>query len=153
MKRVLVVDPGKMTGAGFLTWEPGAPAGFEGFEMEHFEFLDWAGAWVRPELLDRVVCEGYKVTERTVKQDSSSVDGLWSVKQIGCLEFWCDRWGIPFVQQMPSDKSFAEGSAKLRAIGWWDGAKGEKGHRRDAARHAIVWGTRNNVIDPRRLLG
>lgn len=149
--RALVVDPGKMTGCGFLDWEQGDSQGstFEGWELPHFEFLEWAERWV--DLVDVVVCEGYKVTERTIKQDSSSTSGLWSVKQIGCLELWCHQLAKPFVQQMPSDKSFAT-TEKLKAIGWWVGAKGEKGHRRDAARHAVKYGVDHRIIDPRRLL-
>lgn len=151
--RALVVDPGKMTGFGFLEWEPselGMGSTFDGWERDHFGFLEWAEPVIA--MVDLVVCEGYKVSQRTMKEDPSSVDGLWSIKQIGCLELWCHQAGVRFVQQMPGDKAFADND-KLKAIGWWQATeKGEKGHRRDAARHAVTWGVRNNVIDPRRLL-
>jgi hypothetical protein len=153
----LVFDPGKVTGYGFLRWVPGdkSSAGFQGAELDHHSFLQNAEEWIAGGSLSRVVGEGYKVTARTVEQDSSSVTGLWSVKQLGAVEHWCWRAGVPFEQQMPSAKSFDASGDKLRRVGWWapgPGRVGERGHRRDAARHALKWAVDHRVVDPGVLL-
>ena len=152
-KTWLVFDPGKTTGYGWLTWTPGQlDAGFRGGELGHFDFLANAEHWIKSGQLDGVLGEGYKVTERTIKEDPSSKDGLWSVKQLGCVELWCHQAQCRFVQQMPSDKKFGT-DEKLRAAGWYKGqAVGEKGHRRDAARHALKFAVDHGVFDLRRLL-
>lgn len=153
-RSALVVDPGKMTGYGFLDWVVGDKQSveFKGGELAHDPFIDWSCSLIqnaaRPDL---VVFEGFTVNQRTAKEASSD-EVMWSIKQIGVLETFCRWHRVPLVRQMPSDKSFAEGSRKLKAVGWWDGAKGERGHRRDAARHALVYATRQNLIDPRILL-
>lgn len=153
-RSALVVDPGKVTGYGFLRWTPGDKdsVSFSGGELEHDLFVDSAFQWIQTGGLDLVLMEGFTINQRTAKEASSD-EVMWSIKQIGVLQTFCRWYHTPFSRQMPSDKSFAAGSAKLKALGWWDGAKGEAGHRRDAARHAVVYATKNNIIDPRRLLG
>lgn len=153
--RALIVDPGKRTGFGYLTWEPGdldSPA-FEGSEMFHFEFLTWAEPVVRNQHVDLVVCESFSIRRDT--QQTVGGDRLWSVEQIGNLRYWCGTLGMPYVQQTPSDmKSFDQKKAKTKILGWWAEPRGSgfAGHRRDAASHALLYAVRNQLIDPRRLL-
>lgn len=152
-RTALIVDPGKMTGYGDLTWTVGdkSSVAFRGGELPHDEFIDYAFTRIQTGDLDLVLMEGFTVNQRTAKEASSD-EVMWSIKQIGVLQTFCRWYHTPFARQLPSDKSFAEGSRKLKAVGWWDGAKGEAGHRRDAARHALVYAVRQNLIDPRSLL-
>lgn len=166
MPKILFVDPGKMTGYGFLYWGPGSgtdqPA-FVGGEMAHDDFLDWVG---RPQQiaagrsfleawdLQSVVCEGFHVTAATAQKVRAD-EPLWSVEQRGCLRTWC-RWAnIPFITQMPSAMKFDESGSKLKKLGWWapaPGVKGEAGHRRAAGKHAVKYAVDHRIIDPRILL-
>jgi hypothetical protein len=155
---MLVVDPGKVTGYGFMDWVPGDQGSvtFTGGELPHDDFVDWSwGVLVarREEwAVDRVLCEGFSVNQRTVKECPTDQE-MWPVKQIGLLETWC-RWGGKLFQRcMPGDKSFDKDGAKLRRLGWWEpAARGERGHRRDAGRHAVKWAVDHNIIDRRALL-
>jgi len=160
--RALVVDPGKMTGWGYLDWNTEAgTTDFTGGEMGHDAFIDWSaarlqtGLFVAPDRpIDVIVCEGFTITQRTAKQATDDTQ-MWSVKQIGHLETWCRWYGLPFVRQMPSDKAFDANGAKLKTLGWWTpaaGVTGEAGHRRDAARHALVYAVNHHLIDLRRLI-
>ena len=151
--RVLVVDPGKMTGWGWLTWVAGDKESVEfvGGEMGHDTFVDFMFAALQSGEVDTVLIEGFTVNQRTAKEASSD-QVMWSVKQIGIAETFCRWYHVEFLRQMPSDKAFAAGADKLKKMGWWDGARGEAGHRRDAARHALLYCTRNQLIDLRRLL-
>lgn len=155
MKRALVVDPGKLTGYGFMEWVPGDKESvtFRGGELPMNDFLDQAGHWISQ--VDVVVCEGFDIRADT-QQKTAGEPILWSAEQIGVLRCWC-RWkGIPFVVQSPGDmKPFDDGKAKTKTkkLGWWaDRNPGEKGHRRDAASHALLYAVRQQLIDPRRFL-
>jgi hypothetical protein len=168
-KRILVVDPGKMTGWGFLDVfqhpdDLKEDVSFRGGEMAHDDFIDWAsqvisnvgaldliGDPVGP--IDLVIVEGFTITERTIQQAPDD-RSMWSVKQVGILETFCRWWPTELRRQMPSDKAFGT-DAMLKRVGWWDpmpGAKGERGHRRDAARHALKYVVDKQIIDLRRLL-
>lgn len=154
--RALVVDPGKVTGYGFLTWNvPSLGAvDFVGAELPMNDFIDQASRWVagalqESNLVDLVICETFDVRADTAQKVGGGP--LWSSEQIGILRFWC-RWrGIPFVEQTPSDmKSFDADKAKTKKLGWWqDKQPGERGHRRDAASHALLYAMRHHLIDPR----
>lgn len=100
--------------------------------------------------LSRVVMEGFDVTPRT-HQATPNQDTLWAVKMIGPFELW-SRWAnIPFEIQSRSAKNFDKDGSKLKKLGWWApsaGVHGEKGHRRDAGRHAIKWAVQHGVINP-----
>lgn len=152
---------------------------FWGGELSHDDFIDWSatllrggfhvrqvpdgpsqdGAWkldpedpYRPPTV--VVCEGFSINKRTTEQAPDDTK-MWSVKQIGHLETLCRWYGLPFVRQMPSDKSFDDKGHKLRKLGWWDpapGVTGEVGHRRDAGRHAVKYAVDHHLINLRRLI-
>lgn len=168
--RALVVDPGKLTGFGFLSWTGDTTTGgaalgtfnddvaFTGGELPMNDFLDLACHWVMatklsdPKPVDLVICESFDIRADTAQKIAGGP--LYSSEQIGCLRFWC-RWrGIPFVLQTPSDmKSFDADKVKTKALGWWsDRSPNEKGHRRDACSHALLYAVRKNLIDPRRFL-
>lgn len=150
--RIFVIDPGKATGWFCVDFGTGD---WMGGEKPHDDFLDWlepqpVAQSNSPLLLwgiDRVLMEGYKIGPKTY-QKTPTDNELWSVKQIGAVEMWCRRLGLPFDRQMPSAMELDADGSKLRAVGWWkamDGVKGEAGHRRAAAKHALKWATDHGI--------
>lgn len=171
MGRAFVVDPGKMTGYGFLEW--GYPVtnngvletvAFQGGELSHDDFLDWVGTpcGVLPaqqsQLLawgvTHVICEGFNITQHTPRTNPTHRE-LWSVGQLFALQMYA-RWaGIPFFDPFPAAKNYDKSGAKIKKVGWWaaaPGVKGEAGHRRDAARHALKWAVDHRIIPLEALL-
>jgi hypothetical protein len=157
--RLLVIDPGKMSGWFCIDF---STLSWVGGEKSHDELLDWLEpqphAYSSSPLmlwhLDRVLMEGFKVGPRTYQTNPTDAE-LWSVKQIGVVEMWCRRLGIPFQTQMPSAMKFDESGAKLKKLGWYramDGVTGEAGHRRAAAKHALKWGVDHHILDLETLL-
>lgn len=144
---ILTVDPGKVTGYGVLTVKDGALTTVHFDQLEMDDFLWAASDVIEKEGRDlTIVCESFQVTQRSVQQRG---ERLWSVEQIGVLRWLAKRAFAQYLEQSPSDaKSFAT-DAKLRRIGWW--VKGKE-HSRDAARHALLYCARNNLIDPATLL-
>lgn len=160
--RLFSIDPGAATGWFCIDFTTGD---WMGGEMPHDDFLDWMeptdGA-VAPLSnsplvlwrLDRVLIEGFKVGPKTYQTNPTDAE-LWSVKQIGTVEMWCRRLNIPFQTQMPLNRDFDGNGAKLKKMGWYkpvDGVKGEEGHRRAAAKHALKWGLDHQVLDGSKLL-
>lgn len=163
--RAFVIDPGKATGYGFLDWGPHLPIPiFAGGELSHDDFLDWVGT---PCAVGRagsnqlmrwgvthVVCEGFNVTNRTPQTNPTHRE-LWSVGQLFALQMYA-RWaGIPFFDPFPAAKNYDKDGSKIKKLGWWKsapGVKGEKGHRQDAARHAVKWGVDHRIIPLEALL-
>lgn len=171
MGRALIVDPGKRTGYGFFEWgaeltgpnPPGVVCRFYGGECSHDEFLDWLvsapGVPPRGSSLPiwgvtHVVCEGFNVTGRTPQTNPTHRE-LWSVGQLFALQMYA-RWaGIPFFDPFPAAKDYDKDGSKIKKLGWWKaapGVKGEKGHRQDAARHAVKWGVDHRIIPLEALL-
>lgn len=157
--RLFSIDPGKMTGWFMVDFSTGS---WTGGELPHDVFLDWMEPQPHqysnsPLMLwsvDRVLMEGFKIGPRTYQTNPTHAE-LWSVQQIGVVEMWCRRLGIPFQTQMPLSKDFDGNGAKIKKMDWWApkvGVKGEAGHRRAAAKHALKWGMDHNVIDLERLL-
>ena len=159
--RVLFIDPGKATGWFVFNNRSSSTLGGE---ASHGNFLAWmdpfgnrgASGPLTGWYLDRVVCEGFDIDQETSQKVSLTTDKpLWSIEQIGCLRFWCGRMGIPFEIQSRTAKAFDKDGSKLKKLGWWDpadGVKGEAGHRRDAARHAVKWCVDHGLIDGSALL-
>lgn len=151
--RLLALDPGRMSGwfcLDFSTWA------WVGGEMPHDALLDWLDPHLTSSTsplvlwrLDRVLMEGFRIGPRTY-QTTSSDETAWSIKQIGAVEMWCRRLGLPMDRQLPAAMKYDESGDKIRRMGWWSampGVKGEKGHRRAAAKHALKWGVDHRLID------
>lgn len=152
--RILFFDPGRMT--GWLAVDTMKNQLEQtGGELPHSDFLRMADKWINEwRWPDRVVGEGFIVTPETAQRVKAS-EPLWSVEQLGCVRYWCERQGIPFETPSPSAKYFDRDGSKIKRLGWWTaapGVKGEAGHRRDAARHAVKWLTDHHIIDLEKLL-
>lgn len=148
--RLLIVDPGKLTGYGFLVCgTPHKDPTFSGAELPHFDFLANVGSWIRG--IDKVVCESFRVNNMTARKVGG--DRLWAAEQIGVLRYFCHFAHVDYVEQSPSDAKHFATDAKLKKLGWYAPVNpGEKGHRRDAARHALLWSINNRKMDPKILL-
>jgi hypothetical protein len=151
--RLFVLDPGKASGWFCVDFTVG---GWTGGELPHEQMLDWLDPrhgndspltlW----RLDRVVTEAFRIGPQTYQNVSSDAEA-WSIKQIGAVEMWCRRLQLPMDRQMPSAMKYDEDGSKLKKLDWWPampGVKGEKGHRRAAAKHALKWGVDHRFIDP-----
>jgi len=156
--RLFAIDPGKMSGwfcVDFSTLD------WIGGEMPHDQILDWLDPHLTSGTspltvwrLDRVLMEGFRIGPRTYQTTPTDAEA-WSVKQIGAVEMWCRRLGIPFDRQMSAAMKYDESGDKIREMGWWkamDGVKGERGHRRAAAKHALKWAVDHRLIDAGRFL-
>jgi hypothetical protein len=156
--RLFSADPGKITGWFMIDFATGS---WTGGELEHDTFLDWMEPQPHqytnsPLMLwsvDRVLVENFKIGPRTFQTNPTAAE-LWSVKQIGALEMWCRRLDIPISLQMPSAMLFDKDGSKLKRLDWWAPkvvVKGEAGHRRAAAKHALKFGIDHNLIDLEKL--
>jgi len=120
----LAIDPGLVTGWALY------PGFISGQVEGRFAFYNWFEGIPAP---DRVVCEDFLISERTIKA-SRQADPH---RIIGYLEGVCYERGIEFYLQTPAQaKSFASDD-KLRAVDWFFPSKG--GHQNDAARHLLTW--------------
>ena len=124
--KILAVDPGKMTG-----WALYLDGSITFGETEHFEFVRGAEYWCN--IVDQVICENFIITAQTAKNSPAT----WSLRQIGCIEFWCWKNSVPLKLQNTADaKSFAT-NERLKNIGWY--TRGGGGHANDAARHLLLY--------------
>lgn len=151
--RLFTLDPGKMSGWFCIDFGTGK---WIGGEMPHEQTLDWLDPRFGNDSpltlwrLDRVLVEGFRIGPRTYQQVSSD-ETAWSIKQIGHVETWCRRLNLPMDRQMSTAMKYDEDGSKIKKLGWWkamDGVKGEAGHRRAAAKHALKWAVDHRLIDP-----
>lgn len=145
---VIAIDPGKMT--GYWVYDVNRLQTGSGGQLPQWEFIDLLArileTWQGEEVA--LVCETFTITQRSLTQRG---DRLWSVEQIGIIQYLQRRNAAltSYTEQSPADaKSFAN-NEKLRRVGWYQ--VGQE-HARDAARHALLYATRNGHIDPRVLL-
>ena len=140
-RRLLVVDPGKVT--GWVVWDQGSRQ-LEAGEHVAEAFLDLA--WARllepaPEAtLDGVVCEAFIIGPGTLRVDRGA---NWSLEQIGALRLLARRAGAFFLLQPPASRRAAT-DERLQAAGLWVPG----GHARDAARHLLIYLLRAGLGPP-----
>jgi hypothetical protein len=161
--RLFVIDPGKASGWMCIDFSTGD---WMGGEKPHDELVDWLEPADSPSTfensnsplilwgINHVLMEGFKVGPKTYQLTPTDKQ-LWSVKQIGIVEMWCRRLQIPFETQFSSAMDFDADGTKLKAMGWYKpmvGVKGEEGHRRAAAKHALKWGVDHHLIKTETLL-
>lgn len=138
--RVLAVDPGKMT--GWADWK--GPDGLAAGQMPHFEFLRFAEQLIAGQHVSAVVCEDFIITMGTLKKSRET----WSLEQIGCIRYWCDKHRVPLVMQTPAQAKAFSTDDKVQALGWWQPGLE---HANDALRHLVLHLVRNRLISPEEL--
>lgn len=140
--RVLAVDPGKTT--GWCLWDTDRDT-LDFGEEQQFEFCSRADDVITWGSLTAVVCEAFIITAATAKNTQSP----WSLEIIGCLRYLCEKNGVPFVLQTPSDAKRFSTNEKLKSIGWY--VRGQ-GHATDSHRHLLLWAVKNGYIAPHDLV-
>lgn len=79
--------------------------------------------------IDFLVYEKFRIHKGTIGPSAEPV-----LKQIGRIEMVCEEFGIPYIGQPPSNKSFFEG--RLRSLGMY---KTGMQHSRDAIQHGLYY--------------
>ena len=148
-RNVLAVDPGKTTGYWLFNADGESsitsPAKFAGGQLAQWDFIEWMERHLKDFAPLEIVCETFQVTQRSLQQRG---ERLWSVEQIGILQYLCRKNGWSYTEQSPSDAKNFVSDEKLKRIGWY--IKGME-HSRDAARHAVLYAVRQNLLNPLRL--
>jgi hypothetical protein len=131
MKRLLSIDPGKMTGIAEWDIEDlGDPKLLETHELEQMPLCAYVEEKLRYAHSYDIVMERYVIGE---------ADAPWSLEVIGAVRYlnW-KQTGRDYVElQTPGDaKSFAD-NERLRALGFWH--VGGAGHANDAIRHGVLY--------------
>lgn len=138
---IVAIDPGKMTG-----WAKLSLGEFMSGQAELYEILEWVDASISMGLCPTIVCEDFIYTAATAKKTRQT----WSTEGIGVLRYLARKADVGFHLQAPVDaKKFATND-KLKALDWYTPTKG--GHANDAARHLLLYCTKNKLIDPRQLI-
>lgn len=139
---VLAVDPGKLTGLAFLTWDKGSePQIFYTAEVEPHQFAPeirrcLQDAAEMPNTTLYVVCERFVINAQTVRNSQAP----FSLEQIGVLKQCLRDVGIDeqsIVWQAPADAMAMFPNPALKKVGYWH--KGGQGHALDALRHALLF--------------
>lgn len=148
MTTILAIDPGKMTGAAFITYSKDSTKIY----MQSYEIpMEEINSWLQENLeeqsydIDAVVIEDFKITAGTGKLGSPD----WSLRIIGAVEYICNQYGIPLTKQFPSNAKSFSSNEKLRAVDMWH--KGGAGHANDALRHAMLYMVKHGWRDDRLL--
>lgn len=127
--RVLAVDPGLRSGwSHWLNPHGGWGAGI----CDPMPMIDLAELVLGQRGADLVVCEAFKITQRTAQLSAQH----WSIELIGALRWLCHKYGVPFVLQTPAEAKTFCPDARLRDLGMW--TPGREDHHRDATRHLVL---------------
>lgn len=158
---VLAIDPGKMTGVAYTSYDSLANrvrvistaelSILEGSEIEHPKFLrsmidDWRASG-DTDVPTRVVVERFTITPATGKKSQEAKAAL---ETIGAVKLMCREAGYPLdaiVYQGPGEVKDAWPNAKLRRCDLWH--RGGAGHALDALRHAATYMVSQGWNDPR----
>lgn len=136
-RRVLAVDPGKMTGLAVFSLEPGGEPVLEwAAEVDEDTFA----VPVRHEMnlyphLE-VVCERFVITAQTAKNSQAP----FSLELIGVLKQCVRDMGRPVSSmffQKPADAMNLFPNAALKKLGYW--FVGGADHANDAIRHGLLY--------------
>jgi hypothetical protein len=73
----------------------------------------------------------------------------WSTEGIGALRYLTKVFDAEFVLQTPAAAKSFSTNDKLKKIGWY---KPGKGHANDAARHLLLYGVGNGLVDVRQFM-
>lgn len=148
MTKILSIDPGKMTGASFVTYNTDSPdIEIETFEVPMTDINEWLLTYLEEKYfdIDAVIIEEFKITAGTGKLGSPD----WSLRIIGAVEYICARYGVPITKQFPSNAKAFSTNEKLRAVDMWH--KGGAGHANDSLRHAMLYMVKHGWRDDRLL--
>ena len=144
---LLAIDPGKLT--GMVSVDLSTNQLNSSAEIDSWYSVCNTVENVLSEYPDTiVVIERFTISKRTIEKtrQSEPIDIIGAVKYL-CLKYQ----GKEPVQQTATDAKNFSTNDKLHNAGFWH--KGGEGHANDAARHALLYVARNNLIDAHLLLG
>lgn len=147
MTQILAVDPGKMTGLAWATFDPAlGVTSFKSWERETWPAVDYAAYLIAEGNLDLVVCEAYTITPATLKKTRQ----YEPLETIGALRYLCRLHRVDFMLQFASAVKPMATNARLASMGWRSPSIG--GHADDAARHLLVAAVQLRLVDPAELV-
>jgi len=127
--RILALDPGRTTGVAYF---PDTPSGTPNVEQRELPYSHKALynhlRLVNPDI---IVCESF-VYQRRDKVDLSPVE------MIGVVKLYCERGGVPYHEQTPSQAKKFWDDKKIKTCGLW--VPGHP-HAVDAIRHLLYFMT------------
>lgn len=161
ISRVLAIDPGKMTGVAYTSYDPYKNTAkilataelsiLEGSNREHATYLR---AMIRQwreqagiEYPTRIVCERFTITPQTGKKSQEAKAAL---ETIGAVKLMCREEAYPLdaiVWQSPAEAKSGWDNPKLKRCDLWH--RGGAGHALDALRHAATYMVSIGWNDPR----
>ena len=128
---LIAVDPGKLCGYFRLNLVASYHAEYDPFQCVYS---------VQQIINHAVNDEVHVVAERFTFTSTKMTRQYDALEVIGALRYVSHRPGVKFTLQSRADKERVS-NATLRQIGWYTSTK--DGHANDAARHALVYLTRN----------
>lgn len=137
---IYAFDPGKMT--GWARMIPHQRGTFRSGQMPLTDALHFMYTTITsdPSFVTEVICEDFIITAETVKKSRQ----YWSLEGLGALRFMCMEYQVPFTVQTPAAAKRFATNEKLKKVGWY---RPGKDHANDAARHLMVFGVSNGLLD------
>lgn len=138
---IIAIDPGKMTG-----WARLNPAGsFISGQQPLYDVLYFIHEMMKQGVKPEVVCEDFIFTKETLKKSRQ----LYSTEGLGALRFLCEEYECNFYIQTPAAAKRFSTDEKLKRIEWFTPGKV---HANDAARHLLLHGVENGLVDVRQFM-
>lgn len=131
---VLGSDPGKLTGLCLYLYENKIATRVWAKEANEYDadfIIEETISQYAPDIV--VINEKFFITERTYKLPEAP----WSLEKTGVIKYMCNKYGVKYNWQSPTDAKNFVPDERLRALDEW--FIGGEGHARDAIRHAITF--------------
>lgn len=147
MRRIIAIDPGETVGF-FEVWVSNHNALSDAYarQLPWHEFNEYLERECATLPYSNMIVEKFTITVETAKKSPQPR----ALMVIGVCEWFARRAGIPFDNtQQPSTVMRMVTDDVLKAVDFYTpGAV----HANDAARHAVAWLLKNNVIPPESVL-
>lgn len=138
---IIAVDPGKTTGWARLN----ARHHFESGEQPLYSTIYFIHETLKHGFKPIIICEDFIFTSETLKKSRQT----WSTEGIGALRYLTQVFGAEFVLQTPAAAKSFSSNDKLKKIDWYTPGKG---HANDAARHLLLYGVENGLVEVRQFM-
>jgi hypothetical protein len=130
---ILGIDPGLLTGITLYLQENKQITRIWAREVDEVEvdfLIEETIKTYAPDL--EVINEKFFITEKTYKLP----DCPWSLEKTGVIKYMCNKYGVAYNWQSPTEAKTFVPDERLRNLDEW--FVGGEGHARDAIRHVIT---------------
>jgi hypothetical protein len=130
---ILGIDPGLLTGIALYLQEDKKLTRIWAREVSEVEvdfLIEETIKTYAPDI--EVINEKFFITEKTYKLPECP----WSLEKTGVIKYMCNKYGVKYNWQSPSEAKDFVPDSRLRNLDEW--FKGGEGHARDAIRHVIT---------------